>query len=87
MHLNLLVVLITKLTTYSDQWSYNVIPLLYGGVEMHTKHDWDTKEDLYYTQEKKLTILPNSDKPKPGLGQVGTNWDSTEQVRTTPKIM
>ena len=53
MHLNLLVVLITKLTTYSDQWSYNVIPLLYGGVEMHTKHDWDPK----FGKQKRINII------------------------------
>ena len=59
------------------------MPLVYGGVETHTKHNWDTgnwdtKKGFTLYLGEKLVILPNSDKQKMG---VGTNRDSIETSR------
>ena len=61
--------------------------VLYEGLETHTKHDWDTKEDLYYIHEKKLTIIPNGKTKNAGWDESGRIETQPRQVGTTPKII
>ena len=61
------------------------MPLIYGGLEMHTKHNWEIeiethKEDLYHNlyPREKLTILLNWDKPQ--------GWDESRLSRDESRL-
>ena len=60
----------------------NYAPSLWGSGNSHETRsghrNWDTKEDLYYIQEKSLQYSQIWDKPKIGLGRV---WIESGQSR------
>ena len=58
------------------------MPLVYGGLETHTKHDWDTEIGT----QKRIYIISKRkayNTPKFGTNQT-RDWDKLGQIETQP---
>ena len=58
------------------------MPLVYGGLETHTKHDWDTEIGT----QKRIYIIPKRKSLQ--YSQIATNqnrvWDKSGRIGTRP---